>query len=121
MERAGQGKPQLALWADKVAAWFVAALLVLAVLVFIGWQLTDPGRAWRWTAASRMPALLAALRFRLGARLCPKGQSQHLPPMRSGREFQAILCSDVAAAGASHTAALHNPRKRLFTARASLW
>ena len=46
IERAGQGKPQLALWADKVAAWFVAALLVLAVLVFIGWQLTDPGRAW---------------------------------------------------------------------------
>ena len=46
VERAGQGKPQLALWADKVAAWFVAALLVLAVLVFIGWQLTDPGRAW---------------------------------------------------------------------------
>ena len=46
VERAGQGKPQLALWADKVAAWFVAALLVLAVLVFIGWQLTDPSRAW---------------------------------------------------------------------------
>ena len=46
VEQAGQAKPQLALWADKVAAWFVAALLVLAVLVFIGWQLTDPSRAW---------------------------------------------------------------------------
>ena len=46
VERAGQGKPQLALWADKVAAWFVAALLALAVLVFIGWQLPDPARAW---------------------------------------------------------------------------
>ncbi|MBZ2207404.1 heavy metal translocating P-type ATPase [Massilia soli] len=46
VERAGQAKPRLALWADKVAAWFVAALLALAVLVFVGWQLTDPSRAW---------------------------------------------------------------------------
>jgi Cu2+-exporting ATPase len=46
VERAGQGKPQLALWADKVAAWFVAGLLLLAVVVFIGWQVTDPTRAW---------------------------------------------------------------------------
>ena len=46
VESAAQGKPQLALWADKVAAWFVAALLVLTVAVFIGWQLVDPARAW---------------------------------------------------------------------------
>jgi Cu2+-exporting ATPase len=46
VERAGQGKPQLALWADKVAAWFVAALLVLTVVVFAVWQLVDPSRAW---------------------------------------------------------------------------
>ncbi len=46
-EQAGAGKPGLVLWADRVAAWFVAALLLLAVAVFLGWQLLDPGRAWQ--------------------------------------------------------------------------
>ncbi|MDB5910258.1 MAG: heavy metal translocating P-type ATPase, partial [Massilia sp.] len=47
VERAGQNKPAIALWADKVAAWFVLALLVLTVLVFAGWQAVDPARAWQ--------------------------------------------------------------------------
>ncbi|GIZ51677.1 heavy metal translocating P-type ATPase [Noviherbaspirillum aridicola] len=46
IERAGQAKPQLSLWADKVAAWFVAALLVFAVAIFFAWQWIDPSRAW---------------------------------------------------------------------------
>ncbi len=46
VERAGDGKPCLALWADRVAAWFVLALLVLTVLVFGAWQLIDASRAW---------------------------------------------------------------------------
>jgi Cu2+-exporting ATPase len=46
VERAGQGKPQLALWADRVAAWFVAALLVLTAAVFAAWHVIDPSRAW---------------------------------------------------------------------------
>jgi len=46
VERAGQGKPQLAQWADRVASWFVAGLLVLALATFIAWQLVDPSRAW---------------------------------------------------------------------------
>ncbi|MDB5935571.1 MAG: heavy metal translocating P-type ATPase [Massilia sp.] len=46
-ERAGQGKPRMALWADKVAAWFVLALLLLTVLVFVAWQWVDPARAWQ--------------------------------------------------------------------------
>jgi len=46
-ERAGQGKPALALWADRVAAWFVAALLVLTVVVYVAWQTVDPARAWQ--------------------------------------------------------------------------
>ncbi|MGZ5199186.1 MAG: heavy metal translocating P-type ATPase [Telluria sp.] len=46
VERAGQGKPQLALWADRVAAWFVAALLALTVAVFAAWHFIDPSRAW---------------------------------------------------------------------------
>jgi P-type Cu2+ transporter len=47
VERAGQGKPRVALWADRVAAWFVAALLVLTVVVFATWQVLDPARAWQ--------------------------------------------------------------------------
>jgi Cu2+-exporting ATPase len=46
IERAGQGKPRLSLWADQVAAWFVAVLLVFALLVFIYWYAVDPARAW---------------------------------------------------------------------------
>lgn len=53
VEQAGQGKPALALWADRVAAWSVAALLVLTVVVFAAWQLIDPARAW--------PAAIAVL------------------------------------------------------------
>ncbi|MFC5460759.1 heavy metal translocating P-type ATPase [Massilia niabensis] len=51
--KAGQGKPAIALWADRVAAWSVVALLVLTVLVFVSWQLVDPARAW--------PAAIAVL------------------------------------------------------------
>lgn len=46
VNRAGQAKPKLALWADRVAAWFVAALLLLAVVVFCVWYVIDPARAW---------------------------------------------------------------------------
>ena len=53
VEKAGQGKPALALWADRVAAWSVAALLVLTVIVFASWQMIDPARAW--------PAAIAVL------------------------------------------------------------
>ncbi|MFC5511868.1 heavy metal translocating P-type ATPase [Massilia jejuensis] len=52
-EKAGQGKPALARWADRVAAWSVAALLVLALLVYLGWQFIDPARA--------LPATIAVL------------------------------------------------------------
>ena len=46
IERAGQAKPQIALWADKLAAWFVASLLLFALAVFVYWQMADPQRAW---------------------------------------------------------------------------
>ncbi len=46
IERAGQGKPHIAQWADRVAAWFVAGLLLFAVAVFFFWSWQDPGRAW---------------------------------------------------------------------------
>ena len=46
IERAGHAKPQIALWADRVAAWFVAGLLLLALAVFLFWHWHDPVRAW---------------------------------------------------------------------------
>ncbi len=46
IERAGQGKPRMAIWADKGAAWFVASLLLFALTVFVLWQWFDPSRAW---------------------------------------------------------------------------
>lgn len=46
IERAGQGKPKIAQWADRVAAWFVAALLLLAVVVWLFWQWHDASRSW---------------------------------------------------------------------------
>jgi Cu2+-exporting ATPase len=45
-EGAGLGKPALAQWADRVAAWFVAGLLLLAAAVFLFWQWHAPARAW---------------------------------------------------------------------------
>jgi Cu2+-exporting ATPase len=46
-ERAAQDKPRLSLWADRAAACFVAALLVLTVAVFAFWQWHEPSRAWQ--------------------------------------------------------------------------
>jgi Cu2+-exporting ATPase len=46
IERAGQGKPRISQWADRVAAWFVGCLLLLAVGVLVFWLWYDPSRAW---------------------------------------------------------------------------
>lgn len=51
VERAGQGKPAIALWADRVAAWFVLALLVLSAAVYLIWSTVDPERAWHAAVA----------------------------------------------------------------------
>ncbi|SFI35729.1 Cu2+-exporting ATPase [Collimonas sp. OK307] len=45
-EQATQNKPRIAQWADQVAGWFVAALLLCALLAFCTWQWLDPSRAW---------------------------------------------------------------------------
>ena len=46
IESAGQAKPALSQWADRVAAWFVGALLVFAVGVLLFWSWHDASRAW---------------------------------------------------------------------------
>lgn len=51
MNRALSEKPKLAQQADKLARWFVARILVLSVLVFIGWYIVDPSQALWATVA----------------------------------------------------------------------
>jgi Cu2+-exporting ATPase len=46
IEQAGVGKPKIAQWADRVAAWFVSTLLIFACAVLIFWGWVDPVRAW---------------------------------------------------------------------------
>ncbi|CDG86035.1 heavy metal translocating P-type ATPase family protein [Janthinobacterium agaricidamnosum NBRC 102515 = DSM 9628] len=46
VQRAGAGKPHIAQWADRTAAWFVACLLLFALASFGFWQWHDAARAW---------------------------------------------------------------------------
>ena len=45
MDRAQSGKPRIALLADRVAQWFVAALVAVAFATGIAWYWIDPQRA----------------------------------------------------------------------------
>lgn len=51
MNRAMSEKPKIAQKADKLARWFVARILVLSALVFIGWYIVDPSQALWATVA----------------------------------------------------------------------
>jgi P-type Cu2+ transporter len=45
MERAAAEKPKIVELADRIASYFVAALLVVSIAVAIGWYLVDPSKA----------------------------------------------------------------------------
>lgn len=51
MERAAAEKPRIVELADRIATYFVAVLLAVAVLVAVGWYLHDPSRAL-WVTVS---------------------------------------------------------------------
>lgn len=51
LDRALSEKPQLAQVADRIAGWFVAALLLVAALTFAIWHFIDPARALPITVA----------------------------------------------------------------------
>jgi Cu2+-exporting ATPase len=53
LERAQSSRPQLARAADRAATWFVAVILLLAVVTAVAWWFVDPLRAF--------PAVLAVL------------------------------------------------------------
>ena len=79
VERAGSERPRLARIADRVARWFVAALLLVAALTAVAWWQFDPARALAVTFAVLVvscpcalslatPAALAAAAGALGRR-----------------------------------------------------
>ncbi|MBS1144671.1 MAG: heavy metal translocating P-type ATPase [Proteobacteria bacterium] len=45
MERAAAEKPKIVELADRIASYFVAALLAVAILVAVGWYFVDPSKA----------------------------------------------------------------------------
>ena len=51
VETAQEGKADVQRLADRVSAWFVPAVIVLAALTFIGWQLTTADTDRAFTAA----------------------------------------------------------------------
>lgn len=51
LERAQQEKPHLAMLADRIASWFVGAILILAMIVGVFWYLHSPGEAF-WVVLS---------------------------------------------------------------------
>ncbi|NRR29411.1 cadmium-translocating P-type ATPase [Oxalobacteraceae bacterium] len=46
VEQAGRQKPRIAEWSDRIAAWFVAALLLFALACLLYWWWHDAARAW---------------------------------------------------------------------------
>jgi Cu2+-exporting ATPase len=51
VNRGGGDKPRIAQWADRVAAWFVAGLLLFALATFGFWYLLDGSAARAWPIA----------------------------------------------------------------------
>ncbi|HEX8406320.1 MAG TPA: heavy metal translocating P-type ATPase [Duganella sp.] len=51
IDRAGRDKPRIALWADRVAAWFVAGLLLFALAAFGFWFWLDGNAVRAWPIA----------------------------------------------------------------------
>ena len=51
VNRAGGAKPRIAQWADRVAAWFVAGLLLFALATFGFWYLFDGSATRAWPIA----------------------------------------------------------------------
>jgi len=69
VEAAQAQRPPLARLADRIASRFVAVLLVSAVLVWIGWRIHDPSRAFEVTLAVLVVSCPCALSLAIPAAL----------------------------------------------------
>lgn len=69
VERAQGHRPTLARATDRIAAWFVLALLLTAVVVFVAWRVHDPTRAFEVTLALLVISCPCALSLAVPAAL----------------------------------------------------
>ena len=69
VEQAQAHRPPLARLADRIASHFVAALLLVAIAVWIGWRIHDPARAFEVTLALLVISCPCALSLSIPAAL----------------------------------------------------
>lgn len=69
VEQAQAHRPPLARVADRVGTWFVVALLLASVEVFIGWRIHDPSRAFEVTLSLLVISCPCALSLAVPAAL----------------------------------------------------
>ncbi|MBV8159001.1 MAG: cadmium-translocating P-type ATPase [Dyella sp.] len=69
VEQAQAHRPPLARMADRVGTWFVVALLLASVAVFIGWRIHDPSRAFEVTLSLLVISCPCALSLAVPAAL----------------------------------------------------
>lgn len=69
VEHAQAHRPPLARLADRISGWFVAALLLAALLVWLGWRIHDPSRAFEVTLALLVISCPCALSLSIPAAL----------------------------------------------------
>lgn len=69
VERAQEQRPPLARAADRIAGWFVAALIVAAAAVYLWWRIHDPARAFEVALAVLVVSCPCALSLAVPAAL----------------------------------------------------
>ncbi len=69
VERAQEQRPPLARAADRIAGWFVASLIVVAIAVYAWWRVHDPARAFEVALAVLVVSCPCALSLAVPAAL----------------------------------------------------
>jgi Cu2+-exporting ATPase len=69
VEQAQAHRPPIARVADRVGSWFVMTLLLAAVLVYLGWRVHDPARAFEVTLSLLVISCPCALSLAVPAAL----------------------------------------------------
>ncbi len=98
IERAALDKPAIALVADRVAAWFVLALLVFATVVALAWWRIDPSRVLPIAVAVLVVSCPCALSLATPAALAAAtgAVTRRGILVASGRALETIAgCTDV--------------------------